>query len=70
MVALKGAFLDVKSGLAGDLPNLVVFQFNPSCATRGPFKVELSIRPTDGRNPQHWSAERDLPRDRFTIRFK
>jgi hypothetical protein len=36
MAALKGAFLNFGSGLSGTLPNIVVFQFNPTQISRTP----------------------------------
>ena len=36
MAALKGAFLSFGAGLLGALPNIVVFQFNPTQVTRTP----------------------------------
>jgi hypothetical protein len=36
MAALKGAFLSFGGGLLGVLPNIVVFQFNPTQVTRTP----------------------------------
>jgi len=36
MAALKGAFLSFGAGLLGVLPNIVVFQFNPTQLTRTP----------------------------------
>jgi hypothetical protein len=36
MAALKGAFLNFGAGLLGGLPNIIVFQFNPSQVTRTP----------------------------------
>jgi hypothetical protein len=36
MAALKGAFLNFGAGLLGALPNIVVFQFNPTQVTRTP----------------------------------
>jgi hypothetical protein len=36
MAALKGAFLSFGAGLLGALPNVVVFQFNPTQVTRTP----------------------------------
>lgn len=36
MAALKGAFLNFGAGLLGGLPNIVVFQFNPTQVTRTP----------------------------------
>src|SRR5215469_15030529 len=36
MAALKGAFLNFGAGLLGALPNIVVFQFNPTQVSRTP----------------------------------
>ena len=36
MAALKGAFLNFGAGLLGALPNIVVFQFNPTQVSRNP----------------------------------
>jgi hypothetical protein len=36
MAYLKGAFINLGAGLLGDLPNIVVFQFNPDRVTRTP----------------------------------
>jgi hypothetical protein len=36
MAALKGAFLNFGAGILGALPNIVVFQFNPTQVTRTP----------------------------------
>src|SRR2546422_8638952 len=36
MAALKGAFLNYGAGLLGALPNIVVFQFNPTQVSRNP----------------------------------
>jgi hypothetical protein len=36
MAALKGAFLNFGAGLLGTLPNIVVFQFNPTQVSRTP----------------------------------
>ena len=36
MAALKGAFLNFGAGLVGALPNIVVFQFNPTQVSRTP----------------------------------
>src|SRR5436309_2613040 len=36
MAALKGAFLNFGAGLLGGLPNIVVFQFNPTQVSRTP----------------------------------
>jgi hypothetical protein len=43
MAALKGAFLNFGAGLLGALPNIVVFQFNPT---------QVSRTPTIPRRPQ------------------
>lgn len=36
MATLKGAFINLGSGLLGALPNIIVFQFNPERVTRTP----------------------------------
>jgi hypothetical protein len=45
VAALKGAFLNFGSGLSGALPNIVVFQFNPTQISRTP---AMQRRPQSG----------------------
>jgi hypothetical protein len=47
MAALKGAFINLGSGLLGFLPNIIVFQFNPNTVTRTP-TIPQPPRPSDG----------------------
>src|SRR3974390_3354733 len=51
MIALKGAFINLGAGLLGQLPNVVVFQFNPERVTRTPKLVQPPPPPAgNGKN--------------------
>jgi len=49
MATLKGAFLNFGAGLLGALPNIVVFQFNPTQVSRTP---AIPRRPQPALTPE------------------
>jgi len=69
MAALKGAFLNYGDGLSGTLPNIIVFQFNPTQISRTP---SISRRPQPCINSGAISARQQpcLPSESvsFTLR--
>jgi hypothetical protein len=48
MAVLKGAFLSFGAGVLGGLPNIIVFQFNPTQITRSPSLAQPPSLCTDG----------------------
>jgi hypothetical protein len=60
MVALKGAFINVKAGLLGALPNVVVFQFNPDRVTRTPTRAQPPP-PPDGSGSRAAQQQPGMP---------
>ena len=70
MAALKGAFINLGAGLLGALPNIVVFQFNPTQISRRPTMVRPSP-PSDGSGPHNPSDQPGEPSETmsFTLRI-
>ena len=70
MPALKGAFIDIGTGLLGAVPNIVVFQFNPETITRSPMLAQPP-RPPGGAGEEDASEQPDEPSESisFTLRI-
>ena len=66
MAALKGAFLSFGAGLLGALPNIVVFQFNPTQVTRTP-SLPQPLPPMDSSGSTDALQQSSLPGE--TISF-
>src|ERR1051325_3952208 len=69
MAILKGAFLNLGSGLLGALPNVIVFQFNPVRVTRTP-TLAPPTQPAGGGNvPALPQPDRTTESMSFTLRI-
>lgn len=67
MVWLRGALIEYGSDFLGPLPNLVIFQFNPTTLTR---TIQMPSRPTGaGARELHQAGEPPTERISFTAEF-
>jgi hypothetical protein len=70
MPTLKGAFINLGAGLLGALPNIIVFQFNPTKVTRTP---TLACTPPSstgaGNQDSHHQPSEPSEKMSFTLRI-
>jgi hypothetical protein len=66
---LKGAFLDVGAGLTGQLPNIIVFQFNPETISRTPTMQQPPPR-SDGSGRQDAYQQPDEPSESISFSLR
>ncbi len=69
MAALKGAFLNFGTGLLGALPNIVVFQFNPTQVTRTP-SLGQPPPPTDESGTTDAKQQPTLPGETMSFSLR
>ena len=67
MTLLRGALIEYGSGLAGPIPNVVIFQFNPETLTRA---LQIPPRPTGAtRREATQAGEKTFERITFKAHF-
>jgi hypothetical protein len=69
MAALKGAFLSFGAGLLGALPNIVVFQFNPTQVTRTP-SMPQPLPPIDDSGSTDALQQSSLPGETMSFSLR
>jgi Contractile injection system tube protein len=69
VAALKGAFINLGAGLLGELPNIVVFQFNPDRITRTP-SLARPPSPRDGSGTSDARQQPDQPSESLTFTLR